>query len=98
MPVAVLCHDCKTEYYLGYGGENHRRYCLLKFPIEQHSGHKLEQHCDEYTRVVCGDLYVDGAGWEDDTLWVEKYSEWKHVDLCDTHPVCARLLPNALHW
>jgi hypothetical protein len=82
-PLSVICVECKTEYYLGYGGGSWSDRMIFRFPIEEHGGHELIRHCDDFTRVIDGDLYSDGAGWIDDTLILKDYKSFKHISLED---------------
>lgn len=49
--------------------------CLLK-----HNGHDIEVFYDEYTKMVGNDLYNDGCGYVEDTLFIENYGEYEWTE------------------
>lgn len=87
----IACKDCKTTYYLGYGSYGGDAFRKLRFPIEQHMGHKLLLLCDEMEYQKDGHLYCEHF-YVPDELLIENYSTYTEVNLEDTSPVFIRNL------
>ena len=89
-PISIICTDCKTDYYLGYGGPMFTERRLYAFPIEEHIGHNLIRHCDDYTSVeASGDLHVSHM-WLEPEPMVKGYRDFQQVSLGELPPIFVR--------
>lgn len=77
----AICHTCKTEFYLGYGGSKTSAALENKFREEHPSDHDYFFYCSEYCFEKDGHLWVDGVGWVDDVVLVYNFSEYERVKL-----------------
>jgi hypothetical protein len=51
--------------------------------LRDHDGHDYFTYCSDEIMVLEGNLYMDGFGYNDDVMLVERYSDYKKIDLCD---------------
>lgn len=86
----VACKTCKKNYYLGYGGYSSYDARLLVFPIEDHYGHELVGHFEDYTHINGKHLICEGSTMDKDQILIENYTEYQQVEPLSR--VCVRNL------
>lgn len=75
--LCVLCYNCKTNYYLGYGGKITHDSLWEKFRCSHDMEHIYDKHYDDYTRSEGGKLWGECYGYAEDYVIVEDYDKWK---------------------
>ena len=82
----AVCITCKKQYHLGYGGVIFRKQLQDKFPKQLHIEHEWMFYCSEYACIKGEDLYNDGCGFVEDTLFVSGFENFRYLNLSKIPP------------
>lgn len=86
----IACRDCKQNYYCGYGSYGSYDSRMLAFPIEDHRGHDLVSHFEDYTHIKGEHLICEGSTMDQDSILIENYTEYEQVE--ELPRICVRNL------